>query len=353
MKSFAPLAFAAGVVLGALGAFTATSWRRAPREGTYCVRCALHRETLARRVRERQGALYGLLSASLGAHEHRWADAVSARSGEQRALDRESAQTELEELDALERDPIAIAVLVEAWRADRDRAARFTRALIDPTQHIDRAAIGLIQRTELSWADRWRVVDGFFEQYRCRAAPEAITCTLPVGAVSVVAWHQVPGSVLRGPVPWTTWTPPGFVATAPPVFAPSPPPPVVAMTPIPPPTPRGTAPEAPLPTEVPSATPTAPGAGGASRDVERAIGLARTGQVEAAARDLARLQRVTPQPAGLGRLREAVRQRSVAHIDDMILSGRCAEAQRFARSLRALGCPVNAQDHFGSACPGP
>ncbi len=361
MKSYAPMAFAAGIALGALGAATVTSWRRGAREGTYCVRCAMHRDTFGKRVRERPGALHGLLSPSAGEHQHAWADAVSARDADVRTLQREAAATELDDLDAIERDPIAIAALVEAWRDDRARAARFARMLIDPAAHVDRAALGLIQRPETPWSDRWRVVDGFVESYRCLGAQAAVTCSLPVGPVTIVAWHQVPGSVLRGPVPWTTWTPPGFVAAP-------------RMTPIAPPAapalpsrPSQPSPSGPLlqPIEPPlgpidppdEAEPIvaagAPSTPGNARDVDRAIALAQQGQVEAAARELARLQCVTPQPAGLGRLRDAVRQRALTQIDDMILSGRCNDAQRFARQLRAMGLTVDAREHFGSACPMP
>ncbi len=364
MKSYAPLAFAAGIALGALGAATVTAWRRGTREGTYCVRCAVHHDTFGRRVRDRPGALYSLLSPSAGAHQHAWGDAVSARGADTRTLQREAANTELDDLDAIERDPIAIAVLVEAWRDDRERAARFTRLLIDPSAHVDRAALGLIQRPETPWSDRWRVVDGFVASYRCLSASAAITCSLPVGAVTIVAWHQVPGSVLRGPVPWTTWTPPGFVAAP-------------RMMPIAPPTTPAPAPSRPIPSRPSPSGPQlqpinpplqpsdpsdeaepivdagVPSTVGNAREVDRAIGLAHQGQVEAAARELSRLQRATPQPAGISRLREAVRQRALTQIDDLILSGHCADAQRFARQLRSVGCTVDARDHFGSACPAP
>lgn len=348
MKSYVPLAFAAGVVLGALGAFTATAWRRGGHEGTYCVRCAMHRDTWGRHTRERGGALHALLASSAGAHAHVWADATGVRDADQRALQREAVSAEFDDLDAIERDPAAIATLVEAWRDDRERAARFTRLVINPDGHVDRAALGLLQRPEMPWADRWRVVDGFHALYRCLSAPAAVTCSLPVGPVTVIAWHQVPGSLLRGPIPWTTWTPPNFAPSvrltpiAPPIVAP----PIVA----PPTTPEPPAP--PVEAAAGDASVEAPSPPD-SRSVERGIALANRGQVEAAARELARLQRMNPPPAGLSRLRDAIRQRAVAQIDELILSARCNDAQRLARQLRSLGCAVDARDHFGSACPSP
>ena len=40
-------------------------------------------------------------------------------------------------------------------------------------------------------------------------------------------------------------------------------------------------------------------------------------------------------------------------IDDLIISGRCSQAQALFRSLRSAGCRVDASDHFGAACTAP
>ncbi len=40
-------------------------------------------------------------------------------------------------------------------------------------------------------------------------------------------------------------------------------------------------------------------------------------------------------------------------IDDLIINGRCSQAQSLFRSLRSAGCRVSASDHFGTACAAP
>jgi hypothetical protein len=342
-----------GVVLGALGALTAVSWRRslAPSR-TYCHRCAMRREPLPWREELRPGPLHALLTARAGAHEHRWALASDERDPDARALRAEAVRDERDDLDAIERDPRLLGVLAEATRDDPERAARLLGAVIDPDAHVDRAALRLVDRPGLSWRDRWRLVDGFFTHYRCTRERAAVTCTLPLGAITAVAWHRVPHSLLRGNIPWDTWTPPGFVAD--PAAAPMPTAPgamMGAMIPIPPPAP---APALPMPGDPPApATPPSGAAPSADAEVERGIALARAGRVAEALSVHGALSRRAPPPRGLGRLTGALRSSVAAQVDAHILEGRCASAQALHRQARAAGITYDAREHFGSACPQP
>lgn len=321
MKWLMPLGFSAGMLLGALGALAASAWRR-PAAATFCVRCAMHREG----GRERQGAVYTLLARTEGAHAHRWAEPDHGRrlTPEARAMSDEAVRDEVDELDALERDPEALALVVEASRNDPRRTASLLHAILDPGAHVPVTVLRLLDRPQWPWSDRARLIDGFLDQYRCERAPTSVVCTLPVGAVTAVAWHRVPGSLLRGTIPWNTWSPPGFALSPAPVAAVAPPlgqGPV--MMPIPP---------------LPSAPPT-PGASarpGAPR-LPPPLGSPPRPRVV-----------VTPGQ------REASRARALAQIDDMILAGRCSAAQALFRQMRASGAaPDGARDHFGSACPLP
>jgi serine/threonine protein kinase len=42
-----------------------------------------------------------------------------------------------------------------------------------------------------------------------------------------------------------------------------------------------------------------------------------------------------------------------SNIDDLIINGRCAQAQSLFRALRSAGCRVSPSDHFGTACAAP
>ncbi len=347
----------AGVILGALGALTAVSWRRslAPTR-VYCVRCAMHREPLPWREELRAGPLHTLLITHIGAHAHRWSLTGEVRDADARTLRTEALHDERDDLDAIERDPRLLGVLAEATRDDPERAARLLGAVIDPDAHIDRAALRLIDRPTLAWRDRWRLVDGFFAHYRCTRERAAVTCTLPVGAVTAVAWHRVPHSLLRGSVPWDVWTPPGFVAEeAPPSalpMAPSMAPTLPAMIPIPPPTPAVPTPSAPTPIDPWQPTPTAP-SGDTEAEVNRGLTLVRSGRVGEALQLHGALSRRAPTPRGLGRLTSALRTAVPDQVDTLILSGRCASAQALHRQARSAGVSYDASGHFGSACTQP
>ncbi|MFO0605701.1 MAG: hypothetical protein U0324_21140 [Polyangiales bacterium] len=348
-----------GVVLGALGASMVVAWRRslAPSR-TYCSRCAMRREPMPWREELRPGPLHALLAARVGAHEHRWALGGNERDPDLRALRAEAVRDERDDLDAIERDPRLLGVLAEATRDDPARAARLLGVVIDPDAHVDRAALRLVDRPGLSWRDRWRLVDGFFAHYRCERERAAVTCTLPVGAITAVAWHRVPHSLLRGEIPWDTWTPPGFVAEAPtpalptPTSAPTGP---SVLTPIPPP--PSTGPTAPPTTDpTPDPAPPAPSpmpAAGDGAAVDRGIALARAGRVNEALALYASLSRRSSPPAGLGRLAAALRTAVPSQVDTLILEGRCASAQALHRQARGVGITYDARDHFGSACPQP
>lgn len=346
----------AGVVLGALGALTAVSWRRslAPSRA-YCVRCAMHREPLPWREELRAGPLHTLLVTRVGPHEHRWSLVGDVRDPDARALRVDALRDERDDLDAVERDPRLLGVLAEATRDDPERAARLLGAVIDPDAHVDRAALRLVDRPALAWRDRWRVVDGFFAHYRCARERAAVTCTLPVGAITAVAWHRVPHSLLRGSVPWDVWTPPGFVADEAPLPSAPGTPSLPAMVPIPPPAmlplPPPSTPIDPLdPTPV-APTPNVPADGDA--EVNRGVAMARGGRVGEALQLHGALSRRRPPPRGLGRLTAALRQGLPEQVDTLILSGRCASAQSLHRQARAAGVSYDASGHFGSACPQP
>ncbi len=340
MKRYVVLALLAGVVLGTLGTLAVGAWRVDAVEHTWCLRCARHRTSFGDVVDEHGGPVSALLATRNPPHHHVWAD---TGRGPRRALPLtvDAAREALANLDAIESDARAVAVLDEAFRNSPERAERLVRAVLDPEAHLDRSALTLVARPELSWPDRWRVVDAFLAAYTCTRAAQAVTCTLPVGDVRIVAWHHVPGSVMRGPVPWATWLPQGFAPTA----SPTPTPSLTPMTPIAPPIPVGPA------TPVTPAVPASPRDDEAS--VNAGIAQARRGDLEGAARTWSRLSTHTPRPAGLPRLRAAIERQAGDAIDTMILDGRCAAAQRLVRSLRTAGLHLDGAQHFGSACQQP
>lgn len=356
MKAYLAAAFFAGLVLGVLGVLTVGAWHRslAPTRA-YCVRCGLHRDSAFYRDELRPGVVHALLASRVGAHEHRWHNVGRERDADARTMRTETARDELADLDALEHDPDTLALVTEAMRLDPTRVAHLLTAVLDPGQSVDRAALRLLDRPTLAWNDRARILDGFFERYRCERARLSITCTLPVGPVTAVAHHRVPGSVLRGTIPWSSWQPPGFTPTAAPTaVAPTAPTPGAVMVPIPPPTPAPNVPITPVPDDEdepapPSTTPPTP----PGRDVERVIALASAGRLTEALSMHGRLTRAEPPPAGLSRATAALRPRVLAGIDAHILSGRCSAAQGLFRQARTAGVAVNASDHFGSACTQP
>ncbi len=61
--------------------------------------------------------------------------------------------------------------------------------------------------------------------------------------------------------------------------------------------------------------------------------------------------RPTPPPQVIRRPTNSCGRES--QIDDLIINGRCAQAQSLFRQLRAAGCRVSASDHFGTACASP
>lgn len=350
-----------GVVLGALGASMVVAWRRslAPSR-TYCSRCAMRREPMPWREELRPGPLHALLAAHVGAHDHRWALGGNDRDPDARSLRADAVRDERDDLDAIERDPRLLGVLAEATRDDPARAARLLGAVIDPEAHVDRAALRLVDRPGLSWRDRWRLVDGFFAHYRCERERAAVTCTLPVGAITAVAWHRVPHSLLRGEIPWDTWTPPGFVAEAPPPTPTTPSPggapgyPSVMIPIPPPPSTRPTAPPTTDPTPDPAPPTPSPAPTGADGSaVDRGIALARSGRVGEALQLHTSLARRSPPPPGLGRLTGTLRSAVPSQIDTLIMEGRCTAAQSLHRQARASGVTYDAGSHFGSACPQP
>ena len=58
------------------------------------------------------------------------------------------------------------------------------------------------------------------------------------------------------------------------------------------------------------------------------------------------------QLGGLGGVLKKAQERK-QQIDDLIINGRCSQAQSLFRQLRSAGCRVSASDHFGTACASP
>lgn len=350
MKAYLVTAFVAGFLLGVLGVLTLGAWHRSlTPTRSYCVRCAMHRDTALFRDELRPGIVHALLAPHVGTHEHRWHNAGRERDADARALRVEAARDELADLDALERDPDTLALITHAMRLDPTRVTHLVTAVLDPGQHLDRAALHLLDRPALPWNDRARVLDGFFERYRCERTRLSVTCTLPVGTVRAVAWHRVPGSLLRGNIPWASWLPPGFTPAA--TETPTPAPtltPGAVMLPIPPPPQSAAVPVAPVPDDDAAPSSASPG-----RDVERIIALATAGRLSDALDLHGRLSRARPPPADLPRASAALRPRVLSGIDTQILSGHCPAAQMLFRRARSAGVAMNAGDHFGSACPQP
>ena len=61
--------------------------------------------------------------------------------------------------------------------------------------------------------------------------------------------------------------------------------------------------------------------------------------------------RPTPPPQVIRRPTNSCGRES--QIDDLIINGRCSQAQSLFRQLRSAGCRVSASDHFGTACASP
>jgi hypothetical protein len=293
------VAFGAGIVLGALGALTLATLVRsmvARDDASYCVRCAMHRDNHGN---IRAGVLYNLLSTSVGVHPHVWVETQFANA-DAHAMRQQMLRDELTDLDALERDPQSIVLLHEAMQNSSERTLRFVQTLLNPDDHVDRNALSLLARPGVLWVDRWRIVDSFTARYRCERAPAHVMCALPLGGQNVIMVRRAGSTVSRSVVALNTWVPQGFE------FSPQ----MIPIASVP----RQTIPVAPA---VPAAPPPPPPP--ARNPTANTI---------------------------------ATRRASMAHLDELLLEGRCDEAQRYARRMDPSVRPLLSQ-HFGSACRSP
>jgi hypothetical protein len=294
------VAFGAGILLGALGALTLATLVRSmvfQDQQSYCVRCAMHRD---HQGNVHSGVLYNMLSTSVGIHSHVWVQTQFVNA-DARAMRQQMLQDELTDLDALERDPQSIVLLNEAVQNNPERALRFVQTLLNPDDHVDRNALSLLARPSVLWNDRWRIIDSFTEQYHCERAPAHVMCALPLGGQNILLVRRAGSTVSRSVIPLNTWLPQGFVMSPQMVPIPC----VVSRTiPIAPVVPSP--PPAPIPPPV------------------------RRNAVSNA----------------------ATRRASMDHLDELLLEGRCDEAQRYARRMDPSVRPLLSQ-HFGSACRSP
>ena len=222
------LSLAIGVVAGAF-------LNRWPAWGTtrhsYCSICGVHNEESERTPvlgRHRQsstrvGILSHLLGPALmatgGEHGHVWITPAYVaptnpppKLGSREAFTQVVSEAEVRDLELLEDSPHAVALLDEAMVNDRTRTVRFVQKLLDPGAFLPIEAIGLLDRPQQSWEERWRVVDAFLDAYHCDVTEVSASCRMRAGSTDLLVLVRTTTSVHSGGVDWTHWVPAGMKA---------------------------------------------------------------------------------------------------------------------------------------------
>ncbi|MGZ3420469.1 MAG: hypothetical protein ACXWUG_14920 [Polyangiales bacterium] len=200
---------------------------------SFCTLCALHREDAERtpilgRHRtqgERGGILHELLASPVGNHQHVWSTPayVFPTYPTPKLLPRDAftqavAEAEVHDLEALESNPHAIAILDEAMRNDRGRTLRFLQKVLDPQAYVPIEAIGLLDRKG-TWEERWAVVDAFFGAYHCDVTDTSASCRLRAGSTDLLVLVRTATSDHSGGIDWKTWTKVATTSGAPATYA--------------------------------------------------------------------------------------------------------------------------------------
>lgn len=351
--------FVAGAVAGAfVGMASEEGARKVAARRSWCPRCGLHRTEVrlstlfgqSTMTVEHAGGTYALLRPDNAAHDHafrRIDDDVDP--GARDALEREALRAELRELDALDQSPGLLGLLEDARQQDPSRARAFLQRLLDPSVHLPVTAAGVLDRPELPWADRWRLVDALGPAWTCDTRGVTLACRLAGNTPPVVAYNLTAGVGTNpsAPVDWRRWLPPGWMPTQ-----------TQSSTPTPtPPTQPSTTPTAGGGGNTPggSAGATAPSAGGSDQALQ-AVGRARqamsSGRLEEACGQWAQATMASSQHPSVRVLQGDLRSAVQDGLDQRILRGDCPGAQRLFRVCRERGLAVDDQS-FGIACQRP
>lgn len=351
--------FLGGVVFGAIvtAATASVAWPSTTLERSYCVLCGAHREVLKterlfrvqKRTREHDGAVRAIFRDIAGPHTHRWSRA--SRTDDPRAtetLSEEVARGEVADLEALEAHPGMVALLQTAAHEDRERSLAWIRRILDPSAYVGAGTVALLDHPDWSWADRWRLIDSFNAQYRCRTDELSVSCTAPVGSIAAVMFQETAGvGVAVSASDWRTWIPQGFTVSVPTASATTQP---TSPAPAPPPSPTG------APTSVASPDAGTDAANNHNPALSQSVSRSRTAlnnnDLDGALASFRQARSIASDAPSVRSLAGDIRQRAADMANERILRGDCDEAQTIDRNLRASGISPD-ESMFGPFCPPP
>lgn len=134
----------------------------------YCQLCAEYEESyregviLGTRTEDKTlfgGPLRRLLAPSVGEHEHRYTEWATIFPTFGVPEEHPEVAERIRGIRELEASPQAISALEQAMRQDEERTTRLIQRLLDPADALSITVISPLQREELSWDERWALVE--------------------------------------------------------------------------------------------------------------------------------------------------------------------------------------------------
>lgn len=134
----------------------------------YCQLCAEYEQTYregvilggrSETIEMAAGPLRRLLASSVGEHEHHYTEWATIHPTFGVPIEHPEVAERARSIRELERNPHAISAIEQAMQHDEARTTQLIQRFLDPTGGLSMAVISPLERDELSWDERWALVE--------------------------------------------------------------------------------------------------------------------------------------------------------------------------------------------------